>query len=169
MGRQMIGVAGLGAAAIFLTATILTTNDTLVLIFLSLVFGGVTFQQHNLGAVCLDVDRRHAGGHYGVCQFRRECRGGVSSVEFGYLVGHFGSYNAPLIPMVLALRGNALVANRGSDKRAIRQRARRRSSVFEIANLLPLRSRMVGNWAVGRNDVSELCCNPRTRDQTCDR
>ena len=74
---------------------------------------------------------------------------GVSSVEFGYLVGHFGSYNAPLIPMVLALRGNALVANRGSDKRAIRQRARRRSSVFEIANSLPLRSRMViGNWAV---------------------
>jgi len=102
-GRRIVGVAGLGVAAVSLTATILTTNNTLVLIFLSLVYGGLTFQQPNIGAVCLDVDRRHAGAVLGFVNTAANAASAVSSVVFGYIVGHFGSYNAPLIPMVLAL------------------------------------------------------------------
>jgi MFS transporter, ACS family, glucarate transporter len=102
-GRRMVGVAGLGAAAVFLTATILTTNNTLVLISLSLVYGGLTFQQPNISAVCLDVGRRHAGAVLGFANTAANAASAVSSVVFGYLVGHFGSYNAPLIPMVLTL------------------------------------------------------------------
>jgi MFS transporter, ACS family, glucarate transporter len=102
-GRRMVGVVGLGAAAVFLTATILTTNNTLVLIFLSLVYGGLTFQQPNICAVCLDVGRRHAGAVLGFGNTAANAASAVSSVVFGYLVGHFGSYNAPLIPMVLTL------------------------------------------------------------------
>jgi predicted MFS family arabinose efflux permease len=102
-GRRIVGVAGLGAAAVFLTATILTTNNTLVLIFLSLVYGGLTFQQPNICAVCLDVGRRHAGAVLGFGNTAANAASAVSSVVFGYLVGHFGTYNAPLIPMVLAL------------------------------------------------------------------
>jgi ACS family glucarate transporter-like MFS transporter len=64
-GRRTVGVAGLGAAAVFMTATILTPNNTLVLIFRSLVYGGLTFQQPNICAVCLDVGRRHAGAVLG--------------------------------------------------------------------------------------------------------
>jgi len=108
-GRRMIGVAGLGVAAIFLTATIFTTNNTLVLIFLSLVYGGVTFQQPNGSAVCLDVGRGHAGAVLGFANSAANGAGAVSSVVFGYLVGHFGNYNAPLIPMVVALFGGALL------------------------------------------------------------
>ena len=44
-GRRTIAIAGLGMAAVFLIATILTTNKTLVLVFLSLVYGGLVFQQ----------------------------------------------------------------------------------------------------------------------------
>jgi MFS family permease len=102
-GRRMVGVAGLGAAAVFLTATILTTNNTRVLIFLSLVYGGLTFQQPNLSAVCLDVGRRHAGAVLGFGNTAANAASAVSSVVFGYIVGHFGSYNAPLIPMALTL------------------------------------------------------------------
>jgi MFS family permease len=102
-GRRMVGVAGLGSAAVFLTATILTTNNTLVLIFLSLVYGGLTFQQPNICAVCLDVGRGHAGAVLGFGNTAANAASAVSSVVFGYLVGHFGSYNAPLIPMVFTL------------------------------------------------------------------
>jgi len=108
-GRRMVGVAGLGAAAIFLTATILTTNNTLVLVFLSLVYGGLTFQQPNICAVCLDVGRRHAGAVLGFGNTAGNAASAVSSVVFGYLVGHFGSYNAPLIPMVFTLSVGTLL------------------------------------------------------------
>jgi hypothetical protein len=54
-------VAGLGTAALFLIATILTSQKTLVLVFLSLLYCGLTFQQPNIGAVCLDIGRKHAG------------------------------------------------------------------------------------------------------------
>jgi ACS family glucarate transporter-like MFS transporter len=81
-------------------ATILTT---LVLVFLSLVYGGLTLQQPNWFAVCLDVGRRHAGAVVGFGNTAANAASAVSSVVFGYLVGHFGSYDAPLIPMVLTL------------------------------------------------------------------
>jgi ACS family glucarate transporter-like MFS transporter len=102
-GRRIVGVVGLGVAAVFLTATILTTNNTLVLVFLSLVYGGLTLQQPNWFAVCLDVGRRHAGAVVGFGNTAANAASAVSSVVFGYLVGHFGSYDAPLIPMVLTL------------------------------------------------------------------
>ena len=103
VGRRLIGVAGLGTAALFLAATVLTANNTLVLIFLSLVYGGLTFQQPNIGAVCLDVGRRHPGAVLGFGNTAANAASALSSVVFGYIVGHFGSYNAPLIPMVLTL------------------------------------------------------------------
>ena len=109
IGRRMVGAAGLCTAAIFLTATILTTNNTLVLIFLSLVYGGLTFQQPNFSAVCLDVGRRHAGATLGFGNTAANAGSAVSSVAFGYLVGHFGNYNAPLVPMVLLLGVGALL------------------------------------------------------------
>jgi len=102
-GRQTIGVAGLGAAAVFLTATILTMNNTLVILFLSLVYAGLAFQQPVFFAVCLDVGRRHAGAVVGLTNTAGNASMAVSSVVFGQLVGRFGSYNAPLIPMVFTL------------------------------------------------------------------
>ena len=102
-GRRVMGVAGLSVSALSLMATIVTSNNTLALVFLSLVYGGITFQQPNLCAVCLDVGRKHAGAIFGFMNTAANAASAVSSIVFGYLVGYFGSYNAPLIPMAAAM------------------------------------------------------------------
>ena len=102
-GRRVVGVAGLAVAGVFLIATISTRNNTAALIFLALVYGGITFQQPNLCAVCVDLSSRHAGAVLGFANTAANAASAVSSIAFGYLVGHFGSYSAPLVPMVVAL------------------------------------------------------------------
>jgi MFS family permease len=102
-GRRAVGVIGLGVAAGGLLATILTVNNTLTLVFLSLVYGGLTFQQSNMGAVCLDIGGRHSGAILGFMNTAANAAGALSSVVFGYLVAHYGNYTAPLIPMLVAL------------------------------------------------------------------
>jgi len=64
-GRRWLGVAGLGAAALFLAAAIVAPSGTLVLVFLSCAYGGIMFQQPIALALCLDVGRKHAGAVYG--------------------------------------------------------------------------------------------------------
>ena len=103
IGRRLVGVIGLGVAAVSMIATILTSNNTLALVLLSLVYGGLTFQQPNVGAVCLDIAGWHAGAILGFMNTAANAASAFSSVIFGYLVGHYSSYSAPLIPMVVAL------------------------------------------------------------------
>jgi MFS transporter, ACS family, glucarate transporter len=102
-GRRMLGVFGLGLAAIFMTATIVTTSGMWALVFLSLAYAGILAQQPNLCAVCLDTGRKHAGAVFGFMNTAANAASAVSSVIFGYLVGYFGSYNAPFVPMVAIL------------------------------------------------------------------
>jgi len=64
-GRRWLGVTGLSAAAVFLTAAIFAPGGTLALMFLSLAYGGILFQQPTLCALCLDVGRKHAGAVFG--------------------------------------------------------------------------------------------------------
>jgi predicted MFS family arabinose efflux permease len=102
-GRRMLGVAGLSAAAIFMAATIVTTNAVWALIFLSLSYAGILAQQPNLCAVTLDIGRKHAGAVFGFMNTASNLASAVSSIAFGYLVGYFGNYSAPFIPMVASL------------------------------------------------------------------
>ncbi len=102
-GRRALGVFGLGFAAIFMTATILTRCGVWTLVFLSLAYGGILAQQPNLCAVCLDVGRRNAGAVFGFMNTAANAASAASSIAFGYLVGYFGSYNAPFVPMVALL------------------------------------------------------------------
>jgi ACS family glucarate transporter-like MFS transporter len=102
-GRRLVGVTGLGVAALSLLATILTANNTLALVFLSLAYGGLTFQQPNVAAFCLDIGGRHAGAILGFMNTAANGAAAFSSVVFGYLVAHFANYTAPLIPMVVVL------------------------------------------------------------------
>lgn len=102
-GRRALGTFGLSFAAIFMAATIVTTNGALALVFLSLAYAGILFQQPNLCAVCLDTGRKHAGAVFGFMNTAANAASAVSSVVFGYLVGYFGNYNAPFVPMVAML------------------------------------------------------------------
>ena len=94
---------GLSAAAIFMTATIVTTSGQWALVFLSLAYAGILLQQPNLCALCLDTGRTHAGAVFGFMNTAANAASAVSSVVFGYLVAYFGSYNAPFVPMVATL------------------------------------------------------------------
>jgi MFS family permease len=102
-GRRAVGVVGLGLAAGGMLATILIAENTLTLVFLSLVYGGLTFQQSNIAAVCLDIGGRHSGAILGFMNTAAGVASSLSSVVFGYLVAHYANYTAPLIPMLATL------------------------------------------------------------------
>jgi len=103
IGRRLVGIVGLGAAALCLVANTLTTSGVWSLAFLSLAYGGMTLQQPVMSAVALDIGRKHAGVVMGFGNTAAQAGGFVSSVMFGYLVQHYGSYNAPFVPMVALL------------------------------------------------------------------
>jgi ACS family glucarate transporter-like MFS transporter len=108
-GRRIVGVVGLGLSAVCMAATLLTHNNSLTLIFLSLVYGGMTFQQPSIFAVCSEIGGPLAGTITGF--FQTACQAGafVSSVVFGYVVKAYGSYQAPLVPMAVFLGISALL------------------------------------------------------------
>jgi MFS family permease len=108
-GRRWLGVAGLSAAALFLTAAIFAPGGRLALLFLSFAYGGILFQQPSLSALCLDVGRKNAGAVFGFMNTSANAASALSAVVFGYLVGYFGNYNTPFIPMVALLSLGALL------------------------------------------------------------
>jgi hypothetical protein len=61
------------------------------------------FQQPILASVCLDVGRSHGGAVFGVMNTAGSAASALSALVFGYMVGYFGSYNAPFVPMVALL------------------------------------------------------------------
>ncbi len=71
--------------------------------FLSCAYGGILFQQPTLCALCLDVGRKHAGAVFGFMNTASNAASALSAVVFGYMVGYFGNYNAPFVPMVALL------------------------------------------------------------------
>jgi ACS family glucarate transporter-like MFS transporter len=108
-GRRIIGATGLGTAACCLAGAAVATNNTALLALLSLAYGGMTFQQANYTAVCIDTGGRHTGAVLGFGNTASNAAGLLSSVMFGYIVEWTGSYQAPMIPMIGALLAGALV------------------------------------------------------------
>ncbi len=102
-GRRLIGVVGLGTAALCAIAVMFTQQWLGALILLSLVYGGVTFQQPSVFAVCLDIGGEYAGAMVGVMNTAAQVGSFTSSLAFGYLVDRYGSYNVPFIPMAALL------------------------------------------------------------------
>ena len=108
-GRRVVGVVGLGVATLALLATFVTTGNALTLVCFSLVYGGMTFQQPNVAAFCLDIGGRHGGAIYGFMNTAGNAAGALSSVVFGYMVAHYGNYTAPLVPMLVTLGVGTLI------------------------------------------------------------
>ncbi|MBK9168872.1 MAG: MFS transporter [Bryobacterales bacterium] len=102
-GRRLVGMTGLGMAAVFTAATVATGNKYLALLFLSLGFAGSDFMLPVAWAVCLDIGRRHAGAVTGTMNTAGQIGSFLSSVIFGYIVKYTGDYNTPLIPMTAML------------------------------------------------------------------
>jgi MFS family permease len=109
IGRRSVGVVGLGAAALFLILAIYAPSGNRALVFLSLAYGGILFQQPSLCTLCLDVGRKNAGAVFGFMNTAGNAASALSSLVFGYLVGYSGNYNTPFIPMVALLCVGALL------------------------------------------------------------
>ena len=107
-GRRSVGLIGLSCAALFTVATIFTTNKFATLLFLGLVYAGMTLQQTVLCAVVIEVSRQYVGGIFGACNMVCNFGGFLFSVSFGYFVKWFGSYDLALIPVALMLMVAAL-------------------------------------------------------------
>jgi len=108
-GRRSLGIVGLGSACLFTIATMVTRQQMLTVVFLSLVYGFIAFQQSGVFAVCLDIGRKQAGAIVGLMNTSAAVGGLLSSVVYGYIVEYFHSYNAPFVPMAaLLLLGSIL-------------------------------------------------------------
>jgi MFS family permease len=103
LGRCAIGVAGLGIAGIGAIAVMFTHSQLGAMIVLSLMYGGITFQQPIMFAVCLDIGGAYAGAMVGAMNTASQIGSFVSSLVFGYLVERSGNYNAPFVPMAALL------------------------------------------------------------------
>lgn len=107
-GRRGVGLAGLSCAAFFIVATILTTNKFITLLFLGLVYAGITMQQTVVCAVAIDIGKKYVGGILGAFNTVGSVGGFLFSVSFGYFVKWFGSYDLALIPVAVLLTIAAL-------------------------------------------------------------
>jgi len=107
-GRRWVGLIGLTIASLFTIATILTTGRLATLLFLGLVYGGITSQQTVIATVALDIGKQYVGGVMGMFNTMCTLGGFVLSVSFGYFVAWFGSYDLALIPVACALAVAAL-------------------------------------------------------------
>jgi len=136
--RRSLGVAGLSAAALFLTAAIFAPNGNLALVFLSFAYGGILIQQPTLCALCLDIGRKNAGAVFGFMNTAANVASAVSSVVFGYMVGYFGNYNTPFIPMVALLSLGALLWLRVDPTRELLPEALPDESLAALASLVPI-------------------------------
>ncbi len=105
-GRRWLGFGGLGAAAMFLGATIFIEDKVLTVLCLAMAYGCSDFALPTAWAVCLDVGQEHAGVVTGAMNMAGQVGSFMTTVLFGYLVVAFDSYNAPLVPIaVMSLVG----------------------------------------------------------------
>ena len=108
-GRRTMGMTGAGLSALAMTAAMLTSNQFLALIFLSISYLGVTLIQPTAFAVCLDIAPQHGGAVAGAMNTAAQVGAFLSSVAYGYLVALTGSYDVPLLGMVIMLVFSALL------------------------------------------------------------
>ncbi|MFI4891696.1 MAG: MFS transporter [Steroidobacterales bacterium] len=108
-GRRTLGVSALTVAGLFTVAAMISRQQIPTVVFLAIVYGAITFQQSGVFGVCLDIGQRHAGAVVGLMNTAAQLGGLVGSVAYGYIVEHFGSFNAPFVPMAAVLFLGALL------------------------------------------------------------
>src|SRR5678816_3494242 len=86
-----------------------TRQQLLTVVFLSLAYGAITFQQSGVFGVCLDIGGKNAGSMVGLMNTSAQIGGFLSSIAYGYIVERFRSYDAPFVPMAALLFLGALL------------------------------------------------------------
>jgi MFS family permease len=112
IARRWVGAAGQCSAALFLIAAVYSPDSKGALVFLSLAYGAILFQQPSIWALCLDVAQKNTGAVFAFVNTACSITSAISAVVFGILVTHFGNYNTPFFPMVALLFVGALLWTR---------------------------------------------------------
>jgi MFS family permease len=118
-GRRSLGIAGLGSAGLFAIAAMVTQQQLITVVLLSLLYGAITFQQSGVFGVCLDIGRAHAGAMVGLMNTSAQVGGLLGSIAYGYIVERFHSYNAPFVPMAALLFIGAILWFKVDASRAL--------------------------------------------------
>jgi sugar phosphate permease len=108
-GRRTVGMVGLGASAIFITATMFTQDKILSVLFLALGYAGSDFMLPVAWAVCLDIGRKYAGAVSGAMNTAGQIGSALTAYAFGKVVTIYGNYDTPLIPMAVMTAVSALL------------------------------------------------------------
>jgi ACS family glucarate transporter-like MFS transporter len=108
-GRRVLGSTSLAVAALSTLAAMATEHQVLTVMFLTLTYGAITFQQSGVFGVCLDIGGHKAGAMVGLMNMTAQVGGLAGSVLYGYIVERAGSYDAPFIPMAAVLFVGALL------------------------------------------------------------
>lgn len=100
-GRRAIGFTGLLASAGFILLALTTRDPVATIVLLALAYAASDFMLPMAWAVCIDIGGRNSGAVSGAMNMAGQAGGFSTSLAFGYIVGHTGSYNAPLVVMAL--------------------------------------------------------------------
>ena len=87
----------------------LTQQQVLTVVFLTLTYGAITFQQSGRVRRVPRHRRPHAGAMVGLMNTVAQIGGLAGSVLYGYIVDRSGSYDAPFVPMAALLFIGALL------------------------------------------------------------
>lgn len=109
VARRTVGMIGLGSATLFTFLAALTSSKSGTLVFLTLSYSGVAFNQPIIFPTCIDVARKFPGSMTGAANTTTQVGSFLSSVAFGYLVQVSGNYNLPLYLMAFVLGFGALM------------------------------------------------------------
>ena len=100
-GRRWIGLVGHGVATVFLALAFFTHDKVATITFLAIAYAGSDFMLPVAWAVCLDIGGDRAGAVSGAMNTAGQFGSFLSTVLFGHLISAFGSYDLPLVPIIV--------------------------------------------------------------------
>jgi MFS family permease len=107
--RCRIGMMGIAWAALFGLLATLTSSKYGAFLLLCLTYAGICFTQPMILPTCIDVAPRFPGSMAGAQNTTNQLGSFLSGVLFGYVAKITGSYERPLIFMVMVLIFGALM------------------------------------------------------------
>lgn len=119
LGRRLVGCSSLAAGSLILLATAITPNQAAATILISLGLGVTDLMLPSAWAICLDISGAHTGAVSGAMNTAGQAGGFLCTVLFGYIVGHTGSYNAPLLVIAAMLAISAILFSRIDPSRPL--------------------------------------------------
>lgn len=111
-GRTIVGIVCLSLAALLLIATALTPGKIVAIGLLTAGFGIMDLMLPSAWALCLDIGGAQAGSVTGAMNSAGQFGGFLCTILFGYIVHHYGDYDAPLFVIAGMLLISAFLFSR---------------------------------------------------------